>query len=111
MKCFFILIILFFSSCCYEKNDTRTFEVLDFSKERIDTLIPLNNKSYVSYFIKVKGFSNDTILFKSNYFYDIKLSGEIDTIISGDYYGKDTIIISFKPYKAINGNLKIKYSL
>lgn len=103
--------ILIFVSCNSKNSDYKRFKVIDFSKKRIDTLKPIKNKSYVAYYIKVKGFTNDTVRITSKSFYDIKLTGKIDTVISSDYYGEDMIILSFEPYKAKKGKLEIEYSL
>lgn len=108
-----IFSLIIFNSC--NKNDDRKKIIInDFSKTRKDTLIPKNIQSYYSSTIEVNGFSNDTILIKrflTNSIYNIKLFGEIDTIIRSDYYGKNKIIFIFNPYLATKGKLNIKYSL
>lgn len=108
-----ILIILFLIfSCENNRNkDISKFTITDFSNERIDTLKPLSSKSYNSFYIKVNGFSNGTIKIKRKGYYDINLSGSIDTLINGDYYGTENIIWVFEPYKATKGKLKIEYGL
>jgi hypothetical protein len=108
-----IFSLIIFNSC--DKNEDRKKIIInDFSKTRKDTLIPKNIQSYYSSTIEVNGFSNDTILIKrflTNSIYNIKLFGEIDTIIRSDYYGKNKIIFIFNPYIATKGKLNIKYSL
>lgn len=108
-----IFSLIIFNSC--NKNEDRKKIIInDFSKTRKDTLIPKNIQSYYSSTIEVNGFSNDTILIKrflTNSIYNIKLFGEIDTIIRSDYYGKNKIIFIFNPYLATKGKLNIKYSL
>ena len=37
--------------------------------------------------------------------------GEIDTLLNADYYGKDTLIWAFDPYRASKGKLEIEYGL
>lgn len=106
---YLILVIVFFS--CSEKKDYKSFTITDFSKKRIDTLIPYKYKSYYVYFIKVKGFTNDTIKIKHKNSFDIKLSGKIDTIIRNDYYGTSIKTPVFDPHKATEGELQIIYSL
>lgn len=109
----FLLPILILSCDCKNCGDHRNFVVTDFSKKRVDTLIPYENKTYVGYFIKVKGNVNDTIKIQTvNYggHYTIP-PGEIDTLLNADYYGTDTLIWAFDPYKATKGKLKIEYSL
>jgi len=110
IRLLFVSIIVFLS-CNSKKSDHIRFNLIDFTKKRIDTLKPLENKSYVSYYVKVKGYTNDTIRITSKFFYDIKLSGNIDTLFSGDYYGKDEIVLTLKPYKAKKGKLEVEYSL
>jgi len=110
MKKIKILIISFlvFASC---GKDYRKFTITDFSKKRIDTLRPYGYKSYVSYYIKIKGHTNDSIkIFRKGY-YDIILSGNIDTLINGDYYGTEKVIWVFDPYNATEGELEIEYGL
>lgn len=97
-----------FISC---NKDYRKFTVTDFSKVRVDTLVPYKNKTYVSFIIKVKGFSDDTIKIKRDGYYDIKFSGEVDTLLNSDYYGTHDVICIFDPYKATEGELEIEYSL
>ncbi|MDF0716259.1 hypothetical protein PY092_08885 [Muricauda sp. 334s03] len=110
-KTTFILIVLAMVSCVVYTKDRKKFVVNDFSKVRLDTLIPIKNKSYYAYYIKVKGSVNNSIKIKSNRHDDIILSGTIDTLLNGDYYGGDTIIWAFDPYKAKKGKLEIEYAL
>lgn len=98
-----------FTSC--NEKDKKIFTITDFSKIRIDTLKPYNNKSYVGYYIKVKGNVNDSIKIQRKGYYDIILTGQLDTIINGDYYGGENVIFIFKPYLANKGKIEIEYSL
>jgi len=111
MKRITILIIIGFVFISSNNKDYRKFTVVDFSKKRIDTLIPYKNKTYVSFVIKVKGYTNDTVKIKRIGYFDIILSGQLDTIINYDYYGSHNIKCVFDPYKATEGKLKIEYSL
>lgn len=54
-KTTFILIVLAMVSCVVYTQDRKKFVVNDFSKVRLDTLIPIKNKSFYAYYIKVKG--------------------------------------------------------
>ena len=108
-KLLFIFALILIFSC--DKEDKMKFTITDFSKKRIDTLIPYENKSYVVFFISVKGFSNDSIKLKRKGYYEIQLIGDIDTIVRYDYYGGENVIIEFNPYKATEGKLDIKYNL
>ncbi len=106
-----ILFVLILSCINKQNNDYLKFTILDFSKKRTDTLIPFESKSYNSFYIKVKGFSNDSIKIQRKGYYDIILSGKIDTLINGDYYGTENIIWTFEPYKGTKGKLEIEYGL
>ena len=101
------LFVLIICSCSKNTTDYKKIVITDFSTIRLDTLKPKKNKTYFSYFIKVKGFSNDTIKISRKDFYDIKLTGNIDTIINGD----NEVIWIFNPYKSIKGNIEIEYGL
>ncbi len=92
-------------------KDYRKIKMTDFSKRRVDTLIPYKYKDYIMYNLKVKGFTNDTVKIRHKGGKGIKLSGYIDTLFQSDYYGTDTIIEIFDPYKAKKGNLEIEYKL
>lgn len=101
--------IFVFVSC--NTQDKKKITIIDFSKIRIDTLRPYDNKSYVGYYIKVKGNVNDSIKIQRKGYYDVILTGEIDTLINGDYYGGENVIFIFKPYLANQGKVEIEYSL
>jgi len=103
-----IVICWFIISC---NNDYRKFKITDYTKQRIDTLVPNNNKTYVSFVIKVKGYSNDTIKIKQVGYNDLNLIGDIGTIYRRDYYGTENVICIFDPYKATKGKLEIEYDL
>ncbi len=96
---------------CRGSKDFKKITISDFSKKRVDTLEPYNGESYISYYIKVKGHVDDTIKFERKNYYDIQLSGKIDTIINGDYYGEKNLIWIFDPCKATSGKLDIEYGL
>lgn len=111
----YILLILTLQSC--GSKDYKKFTITDFSKKRVDTLIPYKWKkkspfhSYVMYNIKVKGYVNDTIKIKHNGWLDINLVGKIDTLIQTDYYGTNKKVVVFDPYRATRGKVDIEYSL
>lgn len=110
---FLLILILFVSlgACNSNDIDHKEFTVEDFSKKRYDTLIPYENGSYVMFYVKIKGSVNDTVKFKIDGFWDIRLQGKIDTIFQSDYYGGNKIPIMFEPYKASKGKLEVVYSL
>ncbi len=92
----------------YTKDQAR-LSITDFSKKRINTLVPYNYKTYATSLVKVKGCTNDTIKIRG--IFSMNLSGKIDTIVSRDYYGTHNIRCIFDPYKATEGELIIEYSL
>ena len=104
-----IISILIFVSC--NSNDKRKFIISDFSTIRIDTLKPYKNKSYTGFYIKINGYVNDSIKIQRTGYYDVVLSGQLDTIINGDYYGGEDVIFIFKPHLANKGRIEIEYSL
>ena len=114
MKILLIIIILTLSCCDYKRMGytTKSYEITNFNKVIIDSLIPEPNASHVVNFIKVVGFCDDTI--KVHFYnekYDVLLIGNIDTIYRDDYYGYHTIKFKFDPYKARKGKLKIEFAL
>lgn len=107
-----ILTILVLASCSGKKDkymhDKITWEIESFNSKRSAILKPDSTKAYSSIIIKVEGETNDTIKIRRDQgLYDINLSGEIDTIISGDYYGKMDQYFEFDPYKCSDGNIEI----
>ena len=107
-----LAISLIFSCEIYTSKDRRKFTVTDFSKKRVDTLIPYENKSYYAYLIKIRGEVDDSIkIQRDGYYHYIILPGKVDTLLNGDYYGTDTIIWTFNPYRATKGKLEIEYGL
>ncbi len=107
-----VLAIFLLISCgTSTRKDRKKFTITDFSNIRVDTLIPYENKSYFAYIIKIKGEVDDTVKIKREGYYDVILSGTIDTLLNGDYYGTETVIWTFDPYRATKGKLEIEYSL
>ena len=73
------ILILFLIIRCnlfYTKDEAK-FIVTDFSKKRIDTLMPYKGETYiggyVTYIIRVKGYTNDSIKIEREGYYDIIL--------------------------------------
>ncbi|MFS4456721.1 hypothetical protein [Maribacter sp. 2304DJ31-5] len=107
-----LFIILLVISCANKHiRDYKKITIIDFSKKRIDTLRPHEDKTYHAYFVKVNGETNDSIKIEREGHYNIILSGKIDTILNGDFYGAEDVIWVFNPYKATNGKLEIEYGL
>lgn len=104
-------LMLIFNCGSKRNKDHKKFTIIDFSQQRIDTLKPVQNKTYYGYYVKIKGYSDDSIKLQRKGYYEIILSGKIDTLINGDYYGTEEIIWIFDPFKAKEGKLEIEYSL
>lgn len=107
----FILFLIFILpfGCVNNQPDKINVQITDFSIEKEFVLKPIQNKSYVSAYFKIKGFSNDTI--KIDAIRKLELIGNFDTILRSDYYGDYNIKIKFSPYKANKGNVKISGTL
>ena len=108
LSVFSISIFIFGYGFFYTKDQAR-LSITDFSKKRINILVPYNYKTYATSLVKVKGYTNDTIKIRG--IFSMNLSGKIDTIVSRDYYGTHNIRCIFDPYKATEGELIIEYSL
>lgn len=108
-SCLIICIILL--SCSGSLKQTK-HSITKFDKPIIDTIIPEKGVGYTTKFIKLRGTTNDTIFVSlghdgiKNYF-----SGNIDTVITGDYYGYHKAVFIFNPYKATSGNLEVEFNL
>lgn len=119
MKIFIkILFILFlYCSCNFNKSvvsssDSLTWKIKNFKEKKSRILKPDTNKAYSAVVIKVIGKTNDTIKIKRNEgYYEINLSGEIDTIISSDYYGTYDQYFEFDPYLSKDGYLEINIDM
>ena len=73
------------------------------------------DRSYSTYYIRVKGYANDSIRIipgqegdGTNSFY---YSCNIDEELRMDYYGTFTQYFTFDPYNATEGELNIEYKL
>jgi competence protein ComGF len=107
----YVILICGFLSC---NTDKRKITITDFSKSFSDTLYPNKNSTYAAFFVEIKGEVNDSIILE---FHESKnalpfyFDGKIDKRLSLDYYGDGPQILNFKPYKATEGKLEIKYGL
>jgi hypothetical protein len=99
---------------CGNSTDSKKITIDNFNEKFVDSLIPIPNKSYFVYYIKIEGTSNDTIRIspskaddpKDYYYY---LTGDFKKEIRSDYYGGAPEYITFDPYKATKGKFKITY--
>jgi hypothetical protein len=112
LKYIAILIIL---SSCENSPDKKKITINNFNEKFVDSLIPIPDKSYAVYYIKIKGFSNDTIRISpsksdnpNHYYYFI---GDFEKEIRSDYYGDSNQYITFDPYKATKGKVELTYEL
>jgi hypothetical protein len=101
MKKFFIILILsLIVTSCYRKNE---IVITDIKKPVTNLFFVEKEGRHTAYFIEINGFVDDTIMVNER-----KFRGEIDTIIRTDYYGSNEYItLTYKPYKAKKGHLKI----
>jgi hypothetical protein len=109
---FLLLITLAFSCSKEDSADRKSFVITDFEKPILDSLVPSTHTAYSTYSIKIKGFSNDTILV---YQYDkslaLRLSGQIDSTFKSPHYGNATEFFIFEPFKATKGKITVEYML
>lgn len=98
--CILIIILIIFS--CNKKK--RITVITDLTKGYRDTLYLKKDYHYSSYYISVKGYTNDTVKINDYYFF-----GKFDTVIRKDFYGnkKSILVLEFKPYKGNNGEIKM----
>lgn len=104
------LLIILFWACNNTNTDQKrvVWNITDFHEKKSITLKPDSTVAYSSIVIKVKGHTQDTIIIKRDEgYYDIKLSGKIDTIIPLDYYGSYNQFFEFDPYLNKSGDLHI----
>lgn len=112
-----LIILILCCSCNFNKSvvsdsDSLTWKIKNFEEKKSRTLKPDINKTYAAIVIKVLGETNDTIKIKrDDGYYEIKLSGEIDTVISSDYYGSVDRYFEFDPYLSKDGYLEINIDM
>lgn len=89
----------------------------NFNEEFIDSLISNSDKNYAVFYVKIEGNSNDTLRLNispsksqdpNGYYYFI---GNFEKEIRLDYYGESNQYITFDPYKATKGKVKLIYQL
>ncbi|WMN06111.1 hypothetical protein QYS48_31630 [Marivirga arenosa] len=106
-----LLFIAFAFISCSPTTDEADITFSDFDSPQEVELIPYEDKTYVSWAIQAKGYVNDSIKIKRDGYYDIVLTGTIDTLINGDYYGKKVVKYTIDPYRAKNGSIELSFSL
>lgn len=105
------LIFLFLISCKDNSYRKKEYNISSFKEVIKDTISPIKGDHYGAKSISVKGNADDTIYVKFNNSFKFYLKGNIDTIISADYYGEGKVGFEFNPYKAKNGKLKIVFGI
>ncbi|MGM1055915.1 MAG: hypothetical protein ACQEWG_08525 [Bacteroidota bacterium] len=109
-----ILFISVFLYSCSDSTDRKEIKVTDFSRIYEDSLVP-TDRSYSTYYIKIKGYTNDSIRIipgqEGDGTYSFYYNGNIDEELRMDYYGSLTKHFTFDPYKATEGELSIEYKL
>ena len=101
--------LLILSSC---NGDNKTIIITDFSESKIITYEPRKFWPYAFIDLKIKGNINDTLkLVRGEPYYDILLTGELDTTRKIEYYGDAPIKFIIQPYKATKGKLEISLGL
>lgn len=111
-----LFFIFLFSMSCISKVE-KTIQINNLKTIYIDSLVPnekMIKKGYITYSVKISGFSNDTIILninkrekKSN----IYLTGKFDKRYTEEYLGKSSKNIFINPYNSTKNNISIKYGL
>lgn len=82
----------------------------NFSKTKVDSLIPDINKGYSTHYVELKGYVNDSVKIYLDVGFPYTIQGKVDTVFSNiDYYGTYDAILKIESNKKINGKLKIKH--
>lgn len=114
----FLISLIFtfvFLYSCSDSTDRKEIKVTEFTKKIVDSLVPTDRFSYATYYIKIKGYTNDSIRIipgiEGDGTYSFYYYGNIDEELRVDYYGTLTKHFTFDPYKATEGELSIEYKL
>jgi len=112
-----LLTILILLSSCENSSDRKKVTIDNFNEKFIDSLVPIPDKAYSVFYVKIEGNSNDTIRLNlgSNNpqvpHLDYYFTGDFEEEIRLDYYGESNKYITFDPYKATKGKIKLIYRL
>lgn len=118
MKNYQLIISFIFSlgflSSCSDSTDRKEIKITDFEEKFQDSLVP-TDRSYSTYYVRVRGYVNDSIRIipgqEGDGTYSFYYKGNIDEELRMDYYGTFTQHFTFDPYKATEGELNIEYKL
>ncbi|MEP6262279.1 MAG: hypothetical protein ABJ092_11915 [Gillisia sp.] len=112
-----LITILILLSSCENSSDKKKVTIDNFNEKFVDSLIPVPDKNYSVCYVKIEGNSNDTIRLNlssnnpqipsSDYYF----IGDFEEEIRLDYYGESNQYVTFDPYKATKGKIKLIYRL
>lgn len=110
IKLLFIISFLTMFSC---SKVSKNIHISKFNTVIKDSLIPKINGSYISYIIRIKGHTNDSIYIKpcESCYKFYFLGDSIDEKLIFDYYGEIKEVFEFNPDKATEGELDIEISI
>src|SRR5690606_31595272 len=112
-----LITLLILLSSCENSSDRKKVTIDNFNEKFIDSLVPIPDKNYSVFYVKIEGNSNDTIrlnLGSNNPQVrplDYYFIGDFEEEIRLDYYGESNKYITFDPYKATKGMIKLIYRL
>lgn len=105
MRIFLLLFLSMLLSCTSNSHvENHVFEVKNIGRDTIFTI-----ENYAAYrsniYLKITGNINDTA-----FVYGIKIPpGGVNISGNYDYYDEDSIVITYRSYRATKGDLKIQY--
>jgi hypothetical protein len=105
MRIFLLLFLSMFLSCTSNNHaENHVFEVKNIGRDTIFAIE--NHAAYRSnIYLKITGNINDTA-----FVYGIKIPpGRVNISGNYDYYDEDSIVITYRSYRATKGDLKIQY--
>lgn len=112
-----LLTLIFLLSSCDTSADKKNAKFDNFDKIFIDSLVPMADKNYSVFYVKIKGNSNDSIRLNissdhnENEKLDYYFIGDFEKEIRLDYYGESKKYIKLDPYKATDGKLELDYQI
>lgn len=112
MKTILIILAGILLSSCSNSRVEKEYVIIEFTKTINEKLDPIEDKTYATQLIHVKGYVDDTVYVSyGEGTFKKFLVKEIDTSFMFDYYGGRPANFVFDPYKAKKGKLKVKFSI